>query len=111
MSLENKKSNLYTPNQNSRIGRNFSVFGSVFKKPNPISDIEKTAVPVDTGAKSKISKTIPVDQLPKEVVVEKVEEIKPTPVVEEAKIEEIKVVVVEPAVKITSSGSRLTAKF
>jgi len=111
MSLENKKSNLHTPSQNSRVGRNFSVFGSVFKKPNPISDIEKTAVPVDTGIKSRVSKTIPVDQLPKEVVAEKIELPKVEPVVEEVKIEEIKEIVIDNTVKISSSGSKSTPKF
>lgn len=111
MSLENKKSSLHTPTQNSRIGRNFSVFGSIFKTPNPISDIEKTAVHVDTSTKSRISKTIPVNQLPQEVVVEKVEEAKVELVVEEVKKEEIKEVVIDTTVKMMSSGSKLATKL
>lgn len=111
MSLENKKSNLHTPSQNSRVGRNFSVFGSVFKTPNPISDIEKTAVPVDQGTKSRISKTIPVNEIAKEAPIEKVEPPKVEPVVEEVKKEVIKEVIVDDSIKINLSGSKLNTKF
>lgn len=67
MSLENKKSSLSTPSYSgNKSGKNLSKFGTIFKSPNPISDIDRTAVPVDGGSKSRINRTIPVEQLPQE---------------------------------------------
>ncbi len=102
MSLENKVSSLkYPSNFNSRSGKDVSKMGTIFKAPSNVSDIDRTAIPVDDGSKSKINRTIPVENLPqKEEVVLVQEEV--VPVVVE------KVETIEPVIKniqLNSSGS------
>jgi hypothetical protein len=65
MSLESKVSSLRYPNPFiSKIGRDVSKMGSVFKIPSRVYDIERASIPVDDGSKSKINSTIPVESLP-----------------------------------------------
>jgi hypothetical protein len=80
MSLESKISSLrYTNSSFSRSGKNVSKMGTIFKTNSRLSSIEENSIPVDDGTKSKINRTIPVEDLPQkeEIVVEKVEIIQP----------------------------------
>jgi hypothetical protein len=80
MSLESKISSLrYTNSSVSRSGKNVSKMGTIFKTNSRLSSIEENSIPVDDGTKSKINRTIPVEDLPQkeEVVIEKVEIIEP----------------------------------
>ena len=114
MSLENKRSSLVNFNDSGRRGgRDLSRFGTVYKSPNSISDIEKTSTPVDDGSKSRINKTIPVHMIPQpEPVKEQVKEEKIL-VEEPVKKEEVveKSPVLETKSNIFTSGSKSTAKF
>jgi hypothetical protein len=99
MSLENKISGLrHTKPSVSRSGKNVFKMGTIFKATSRFSDIKENSIPVDDGTKSKINKTIPVEDLPqKEEIVLEQEEL----VVE-------KVEIVEPVIKniqLNSSGS------
>jgi hypothetical protein len=109
MSLENKKSSLYTSNNSVKVVKNYSAFGSLFKAPNPISDLEKTAIFIDGGEKSKVSKTVPVDQLPQKEVPKEVFDIEP-PVIEDVPKKEEIIEVLEPITptKLSNSGSKLS---
>lgn len=114
MSLENRRSSLVNFNDSGRRGgKDVSRFGTIYKSPNPVSDIEKTAVPVDSGGKSKITKTVPVHMIPqpepvkKEIKEEKIE------VIEAVKKEEIVEIspVLETKSNVFSSGSKSNTKF
>jgi hypothetical protein len=102
MSLENKISSLsYSSNPNSRSGKDVSKMGTIFKAPSNVSDIDRTAIPVDNGSKSKINRTIPVEDLPQKEEIVIVQE-EPVSVLVE------KVEVIEPEIKniqLNSSGS------
>jgi hypothetical protein len=102
MSLENKISSLRNSNHlNSRSGKDVSKMGTIFRVPSNVSDIDRTAIPVDDGSKSKINKTVPVELLPQKEETVLVHE-EPIPAVVE------KVEIIEPVVKNTqlnSSGS------
>lgn len=114
MSLENRRSSLVNFNDSGRRGgKDVSRFGTIYKSPNPISDVEKTAVPVDSGGKSKITKTVPVHMIPQpEPVKEAVKEEK-TVVEEPVKKEEVleKPTVLETKSNVFSSGSKSATKF
>jgi len=80
MSLESKISSLRYPKLPvSRSGKNVSKMGTVFKTNSRLSSIEENSIPVDDGTKSKINRTVPVEDLPQkeEVIIEKVEIIEP----------------------------------
>lgn len=112
MSLENKRSVFSTKTSfESTIRKNFSKFGSVYKYPNPVPDIERRAAVVDDGSKSKINKTIPVEEIHQEVPVKNTIENKLAPVVNPIKKEEIKQPIVDNTVKTASSGSKSVPKF
>lgn len=99
MSLERKTSSLFNWNSSSnRRGKDFSRFGTIFKTPNPIHDLERKANPVDEPPKSKINKTVPVHMIPQQEPVKK---------------EEIVVKNSNTPVKINnfSSGSKSTTKL
>lgn len=102
MSLENKVSGLRYPNNpNSRSGKDVSKMGTLFKAPSNVSDIERNSIIFDNGSKSKINRTIPVEDLPQKEEIVLVQE-EPVSVVVE------KVEIVEPVIKniqLNSSGS------
>lgn len=114
MSLENKRSSLVNFNDSGkRGGKDVSRFGTIYRSPNSISDIEKTAVPVNDGSKSKVNKTIPVHMIPqpepvkqevKEEIIEVEEPIKKEEIVE-------KTPVLQTKTNVFSSGSKSSTKF
>jgi len=109
MSLENKISGLkYPNNSNSRSGKNVSKMGTIFKKPSNISDLDRAAITVDGRSKSKINKTIPVEDLPQKEEIVLVHE-EPVPViVEKVEITES----IAKNIQLNSSGSsRSGSKF
>lgn len=111
MSLENKRSSLVnTPNQGNRGGKDFAKFGTMYKSPNAISDIEKTAVPVDDRAKSKVTKTIPVHMIPQPEPVKEV--VKEEKIKFEKPIKEEEILPVsEKKTTVFASGSTSSTKF
>lgn len=114
MSLENKRSSLVNFNDSGRRGgRDLSRFGTVYRAPNSISDIEKTSTPVDDGSKSKINKTIPVHMIPQPEPVKEVVKEEKTVVEEPVKKEEIieKSPVLDTKSSVFSSGSKSNTKF
>lgn len=114
MSLENRRSSLVNFNDSGkRGGKDLSRFGTIYKSPNTISDIEKTAVPIDDGSKSRIAKTVPVHMIPQPEPVKEVVKEDKIEVIEDIKEEEIveKSPVLETKSNVFSSGSKSTAKF
>ena len=109
MSLENKKSSLRAPNNSVKVVKNYSAFGSVFKSPNQLSSLDRTAVSVDGGAKSKVNNTVPVEQLPQKEDPTEVFSIEP-PVVEDIPKKEEIIEVLEPItpINLSNSGSKLS---
>lgn len=109
MSLENKKSNLHAPNNRVKVVKNYSAFGSIFKSPNQLSSLDRTAVSVDGGAKSKVNNTVPVEQLPQKEDPKEIFNVEPHVVEDIPKKEEI-IEVLEPVtpIKLSNSGSKLS---
>lgn len=67
MSLESKITSLRYPNNlNSNGGRNPFKMGTIYKSFSSALDIEKKSAPVEGSSKSRINRTIPVEELPQE---------------------------------------------
>lgn len=114
MSLENRRTSLVNFNDSGRRGgKDVSRFGTIYRSPNPVSDIEKTAIPVDSWGKSKVTKTLPVHMIPQHEPVKEVVKEEKNVVEEPVKKEEIieESPVLETKSNVFSSGSKSTAKF
>ena len=111
MSLENKRSSLVNFNESGkRSGKDVSRFGTIYKSPNSMSDIERTATPVDAGGKSKINKTVPVHMIPQPEPIKEVILVDTTPVEKPVKEEEKAPVEIK-KIEVFTSGSTSATKF
>lgn len=111
MSLENRRSSLVNFNDSGRRGgKDVSRFGTIYRSPNPVSDIEKTAIPVDSWGKSKVTKTIPVHMIPQPEPVKEVVKEEKIELENPIKKEDI-LPVSEKKTTVFASGSTSSTKF